>query len=71
MNLPAQESELAALTPGEFQQQLVRDQIPQSAPLAASLFGQTSNQKELWRVLLLAVVVLLFVELLLANRTLV
>jgi len=71
VNLPAQESELTALSPNEFQQQLVRDQTPRPTPLAASLFGQTSNQKELWRVLLMAVVVLLFVELLLANRTLV
>jgi len=71
VNLPALESELAALSPNEFQQQLVRDQTPRPTPLAASLFGQTSNQKELWRVLLMAVVVLLFVELLLANRTLV
>jgi hypothetical protein len=58
------------MSSNEFQQQLVRDQTPPPVTMAASLFGQTSNQRELWRVLLMAVVVLLFVELLLANRTL-
>ena len=70
VNLPVQESDLAALSSNDFQQQLARAPEPRKTTLAAGLFGSGSNQKELWRVLLLAVVVLLFTELLIANRTL-
>jgi hypothetical protein len=70
VNVPVQESDLAALSSNDFQQQLARAPEPRKTTLAAGLFGSGSNQKELWRVLLLAVVVLLFTELLIANRTL-
>jgi hypothetical protein len=69
VNVPAQESDLAALPPLELQQQLVRVRQSQNPTLAAGLFGSTSNQKELWRVLLLGVLVLLFSEAFVANRT--
>ena len=61
---------IASISPNEFQQNLVRSSEPQKTTLAAGLFGQTSNQKELARVLLLAVLALLFIELFWANRTL-
>jgi len=70
VNLPTQESDLSAMTLTDFQQQIVRAQPPRDATLAASLFGPSSNQKELWRVLLLSVLALLFIEVFVANRTL-
>ena len=54
----------------EFQQNLVRSSEPDKTTLAAGLFGQTGNPTELSRVLLLAVLALLFIELFWANRTL-
>jgi hypothetical protein len=70
VNFPVQESDLASMSPNEFQQNLVRSPEPQKTTLAAGLFGQTSNQKEFSRVLLLAVLALLFIEAFWANRTL-
>jgi hypothetical protein len=71
VNVPSQESDLAALTPTEYQEQVVRVQEPRTATLlGAGLFGSTRNQKEFWAILLLAVLALLFIEVVLANRTL-
>lgn len=70
VNSPAQESDLTAMPSNEFQLQLVRVQEPQKTTLAAGLFGSTGNQKEFWRVLLLGVLALLFIEIFAANRTL-
>jgi hypothetical protein len=70
VNVPTQESDLSALSANDFQQQIARVRQPANTTLAAGLFGSAGHHKELWRVLLLAVLVLLFLELLVANRTL-
>lgn len=69
VNLPAQESNLEALLPADFQQQLVRVQQNPKETLAAGLFGARHNQREFWTALLLAALVLLLVEPFVANRT--
>jgi hypothetical protein len=69
-NVPAVESDLAALAPADVQQQVVRTAVPRQANLAAGLFGADHRQGEIWRVLLFAVLLLLGVEMLIANRTL-
>jgi len=69
VNVSGQESDLATLAPQEFQKQLVRSKDTSSTTLQASLFGAPGGQKELWRVLLLCALVLLFLEVFLANRT--
>jgi hypothetical protein len=70
VNVPPQESDLAALSANDFQQQLPRASESQPSSLLAGLFGSTSNHRELWRVLLFAALGLLLVELFVANRTL-
>lgn len=70
VNVPPEESDLTSLAANDFQQDIARAPDTRPTTLAAGLFGSASNQKELWRVLLLTVLVLLFVELLVANRTL-
>ena len=69
VNVPASESDLAALRPADFQQQVLR--APDTGPdtLAAGLFGPVRNQKEFWRVLLLTALALLFVETIFSNRS--
>lgn len=69
VNVPVSESDLAALRPAEFQQQIVRAPAEEASTLAAGLFGAARNQREFWRVLLLAALGLLFVETLIANRS--
>ena len=69
VNLPVSESDLAALSPAEFEQQLVRVDAAANRSLAASLFGGADGRHELWRLCLLAAMALLFLELTLANRT--
>ena len=69
VNLPTEESDLTAMTTNQFQQQIVRSSDAAQPVLAAGLFGQETNQKEFWRVLLIAGLVLLVLELVLANRT--
>ncbi len=68
-NVPVSESDLVAMTPVEFVQQVARLETPPNQSLAASLFGQTPDHRELWRLCLLTAFALLFLELLLANRT--
>ncbi|HVY68880.1 MAG TPA: BatA and WFA domain-containing protein [Verrucomicrobiae bacterium] len=70
VNFPAAESDLAMMTPGELDQQLVRKTEPQDPTLMAGLFGESNHGKELWRVLLLAALVVMLVEPWIANRTL-
>jgi hypothetical protein len=70
INAPASESDLAALPEHEFEQQLARSEPAPEPLLAGGLFGDPNHEKELWRALLLAALVLLFGEVLLANRTL-
>jgi hypothetical protein len=69
VGVPARESELASLTSQDFQKQVVRDKEPAPASLEANLFGEANGPRELWRLLLMAALLLLFVELFLANRT--
>jgi len=69
VNLPPRESDLAALKPGEFQQQLTRVQVPRETSPGAIIFGSKTGQKEFWRLLLLATVGLLLLETLVANRS--
>lgn len=69
VNLPPRESDLAALKPGDFQQQLARVQVPRDTSPGAMLFGSKTGQKEFWRLLLLATVGLLLLETLVANRS--
>ncbi|MBI5388370.1 MAG: VWA domain-containing protein [Verrucomicrobia bacterium] len=70
VNAPVAESDLAAMTANDFEQHLARTEPPREPLIAEGLFGESNHEKELWRVLLLAALVLLFLELLLANRTL-
>ncbi len=69
VNLPSEESDLSALTTNQFPQKIVRGPDAVQPVVAASLFGQQNNQKEFWRVFLMAGLVLLVLELVLANRT--
>jgi hypothetical protein len=69
INLPARESNLGALAATDVQQQIARVPEDRATTLAAGLFGSGSSHRELWRTLLLAVLGLLLLELLVANRT--
>jgi hypothetical protein len=69
VNPPAQESDLAALTPNGFQAQLARAAEPRGAATASVGGGADNQQKELARWLLLAGLALLLAEAGLANRT--
>ena len=69
VNLPPQESDLAAMPALEFQKQLVRHEEPPRTSPGALLFGSKSSQKELWRLVLLGVLGLLLMETLVSNRT--
>jgi hypothetical protein len=69
VNVPAQESDLAALAPIDVQSQLVRVPTEPATTLAAGLFGPTRTRQEFWAVLLLTVLALLFLETVWANRT--
>lgn len=69
INLPEQESNLEALRPADFAQQLIRVQDNPKQTLAAGLFGAQSDQREFWQALLLAALILLLAEPFIANRT--
>jgi len=69
VNVPVEESDLAALTGTDFQKQLARTPEPHQPTVAASLFGSDDHRKDLARLLLLAGLGLLFAETFLANRT--
>jgi hypothetical protein len=69
VNPPAQESDLEALAPADFQQQLTRIQETSKPALAASLFGSASREKEFWSALLMGALLLLLIEPFVANRT--
>ena len=70
VNVPPQESDLAALRPAEFQQQLARVPEPPKTTLLAGLSGSANARREFWAVVLLGVLALLLLETLVANRTL-
>src|SRR5579883_94068 len=69
VNIPEQESNLDAIRPNDFTQQLVRNQDSQKQTLASGLFGAKKDQREFWTALLLGALVLLLVEPFIANRT--
>lgn len=69
VNLPAEESDLTALKAVEFPQRLTRVEEPLHSKADAGLFGANQQQKELWRLLLLAALGLMLGEVLIANRT--
>jgi len=69
VNLPIQESNLEALRPADFLQQLVRVQETPRQTLAAGLFGARNDQRQFWTALLLGALILLLVEPFVANRT--
>jgi len=69
VNLPVQESNLEALRPADFLQQLVRVQENPKQTLAAGLFGSRNDQRQFWTALLLGALILLLVEPFVANRT--
>jgi uncharacterized membrane protein len=70
VNVPPQESDLAAFSANDFQQKLARVRERAPTVLAGQWLGGNRNHRELWRVLLLSVVILLLVEVVVANRTL-
>jgi hypothetical protein len=69
VNLPPRESDLAAMPPLEFRQQIVRREEPPGTSPSALLFGSKNSTKEFWRLLLLGVLGLLLMETLVSNRT--
>ncbi|HTG44670.1 MAG TPA: hypothetical protein VK633_09075, partial [Verrucomicrobiae bacterium] len=69
VNLPSTESDLSFLPPADIEQQLVRQAEPTSTTLSASLFGNSPQGKDLWRLLLGAALCFLIIEPLVANRT--
>jgi len=69
VNLPVQESNLEALRPTDFIQQLVRVQESPKQTLAAGIFGSRNDQRQFWTALLLGALILLLVEPFVANRT--
>jgi hypothetical protein len=69
VNIPAKESDLEAINPADFQQQLTRSEEPGRQTLAASLFGSHETEREFWTSLLGGALILLLLEPLIANRT--
>jgi hypothetical protein len=69
VNTPVSESDLVAMPPAEFERQVARLETPANHSLAASLFGPSPDRHDLWRLCLMAVFGLLFLELMLANKT--
>jgi hypothetical protein len=69
INAAVAESDLTSLSMQAFQQQVARAEPPGPGTLTAGLFGASNQEKELWRLLLLAALLLLFVEVAVANRT--
>lgn len=67
VNPPQRESDLAALTTGEFQQQLIRSQA--AAHNGFAVLDSTDGRKSFWRLLMAAGAITLLIEVLLANRT--
>lgn len=68
-NVPPEESDLTALTPQEMQTRLVRAEMPSPDSAAALLLGGDTGQREWWRFLLLAGLLLMLAETIMGNRT--
>lgn len=69
-NIPIAESDLGAMSPSEFERQVGRLETSPRGSGVAALFGSVDGRLELWPWLLLSGLILLPLELLLANRTL-
>jgi hypothetical protein len=69
VNTPRKESDLAAMNPQEFRQQLVRDPARPEGRWVADVLASDRREKELWRLFMLGAVVLLVLETTLSNRT--
>jgi hypothetical protein len=69
VHLPSTASDLRALTPGEFQQRLVRIHPSPESGWMSGWLDPVRDERHFWRLLLMAGAVLLLIELLLANRT--
>ena len=67
VNIPPSESDLHALTAEQVQRQIVRVSEPLKTSVMVGFLGHTD--RELWRILLVVGLILLFLESLLANRT--
>lgn len=68
-NIPAAESDLLAWRSAELAAQVNRVPPETGQSMTAGIFGTTRNQREFWRVLLGAALVLLFLETFLSNRS--
>lgn len=69
-NIQPAESDLAAMSPSEFERQITRSEPTADLSAAVALFGAHDGRRELWPLLLCGGLVLLLLESLLANRTL-
>lgn len=69
VNVPTDESDLAAFAPADFEARLKR--ADNATPLAAAglLLGGDAGHREFWRLLLLAGLLLMLAETILGNRT--
>lgn len=67
VNSPQRESDLSALTPGEFQQQLIHRQAV--TPSGFAILDSTDGRQNFWRLLMFAGAIALLFEVILANRT--
>jgi hypothetical protein len=68
VNTPQRESDLAAFTPGQFQQQLIRTQAIGSNGNSDPA-DPTDNERNFWRLLMFTGAIILVLETILANRT--
>jgi len=69
VNVPAPESELTAVKPGDIQRQLARAEAGGDDLVGGGLFKDSRNQRELWRVVLSCALGLLLVETVFATRS--
>jgi hypothetical protein len=69
VNVPSAESDLTFAAAAETEQQFVRRTDPEPVTLAAGLFGDSAHGRELWRLLLIAALLFLVIEPIVANRT--
>ena len=69
VNPPRKESDLAAMNPQEFQQQLVRGPAQPEGRWVADVLAPGRRERELWRVFMLGAAMLLVLETTLSNRT--
>lgn len=68
-NLPPSESDLTAFTPMDMQNRLTRRDTPSTLSAASLWLNDENGHKELWRLLLLAGLLLMLTETIVGNRT--